>query len=68
MIILKLQFKRLGQKVIIRIMWKLFDKLKEFDKFGQGAGFTIRGGETYGTGLGLVLTLIIYIIVLVYGN
>ena len=49
-------------------MQRLFDKLKQFDKFGSGAGFTIKGSETYGTSLGLVLTLIIYTIVLIYGR
>ena len=49
-------------------MQKVLDKLKEFDKFGEGAGFTIKGSGTHGTGLGLILTLMIYVIVLIYGE
>ena len=49
-------------------MRKVYNKLKEFDKFGEAAGFTIRGSGTYGTGLGLLLTLLIYAVSLIYAK
>ena len=40
---------------------------KKLDVFGQGIKFTVKGEESYKTCYGAILTVLIYLIVLVYG-
>ena len=49
-------------------MVKVSKRLKKIDMFGQGIKFTVKGQETYKTCSGAILTLLIYVIVLVYGS
>ena len=44
---------------------KIFKKL---DSFGEGMNFTIKGRDKFKTGFGALITLLIYIVVLVYGS
>ena len=49
-------------------MKKIVDKFKQLDSFGESIKFTIKGGETYNTCLGAIITLFIYMTVLIYGS
>ena len=48
-------------------MLKVFERFRKLDLFGQGVKFTVKGEETYKTCAGAILTIIIYMVVLVYG-
>ena len=41
--------------------------LKSFDKFGDSVEFKINGRTTFGTWTGSIVTLIIYILISIYG-
>ena len=49
-------------------MKKIVDKFKQIDSFGESIKFNIKGGETYNTCLGSLITLFIYMTVLIYGS
>ena len=48
-------------------MQKVTDTFKSIDSFGSGVGFSVKGEGTFKTGLGAVITIIIYVIVLYFG-
>ena len=49
-------------------MQRLKSKFSSIDQFGQGINFLIKGGDTFTTSLGAVVTLLIYVTVLIYGS
>ena len=48
-------------------MQKVINTFKSVDSFGSGVGFSVKGDGSFKTGLGAVITLIIYVIVGIYG-
>ena len=49
-------------------MKRVSQSLKQLDHFGEGVKFTVKGQEAYKTFLGATITLLIYLVVMVYGS
>ena len=49
-------------------MKKFTETFKSFDAFGKRINLTINNRNTYGTCFGTVLTLLIYMVVLIYAQ
>ena len=50
-------------------MKKIFNKIRQLDKFGDSVSFTVRKGQsTFTTWAGAVVTLIISALILIYGS
>ena len=58
----------MGNNEKINIKKSISNGFKSLDLFGSTIGFQIRGNEAYNTIPGALISLIIYVIVLIYGT
>ena len=49
-------------------MSKISEAFRKIDAFGEGIDFTIKGGKKFGTSIGAILTLLIYLVVGFYAQ